>query len=102
MKIKINEMPYEIIECSNSDNPLCDGHYRGKVFYFDRKIFLNKDNNPLQKRQTLRHELTHAFLRETQIINQEDDFSFSEEMMCEFVAKYGGKIEEIIKKYFNE
>lgn len=96
----VNGVEWEILECSNSELPLNDGFFLGRTFYFDRKIYLNKDSIEQRKRQTLRHELVHAFLYETQIATQEKDYTYTEEMLCEFVGKYGDKICEIEKKYF--
>ena len=49
--------------------------------------------------ETLCHELSHAFLNETQIEIKE---TFSEENLCEFIGMYSKKICEIADKYFKE
>lgn len=102
MSIIIFGQVWNIKECSNSEIPMNDGLFYGRTFYFDKTIYLNKDSTIEQKQQTLRHELTHAFIHETQVISQEKDFSFTEEMLCEFVGKYGNEIENIANKYFNK
>lgn len=53
-----------------------------------------------ERKEILRHELTHAFIASTQITSQENDWKYSEEMVCEFVAKYGKKINEICDKVY--
>lgn len=102
MKFKINGVDWSVEKCSNSENPLADGLFCGKTFFFDRKIYLNKDLNQSGLEETIRHELVHAFLYQTQILNQEKDFSYSEEMLCEFVGKYGKDIEKIAERYLKE
>ena len=85
MKITINNCKWEIKECSNSEVPLSDGMFYGRTYYFDKIIYINKDCSLDQKAKTLRHELTHAYLQETQIFYQEEKKEFTEEMLCEFV-----------------
>lgn len=96
---QINNVYYEVIECSNNDTALSDSFLLGRTYYFDRKIYINKDLESDKKEETLRHELTHAFIHETQIINQEENFNYTEEMVCEFVAKYGKQIDSICRTY---
>lgn len=96
---QINNVYYEVIECSNNETALSDSFLLGRTYYFDRKIYINKDLECDKKEETLRHELTHAFIHETQIINQEENFNYTEEMVCEFMAKYGRLIDIICKSY---
>lgn len=102
MKCNINGFEWELLECGNSEIPMNDGLFYGRTFYFDKKIYINKDADEKSKKQALRHELTHAFISETQISNQEKDYTYTEEMLCEFVAKYGEAIEKITNNYFME
>lgn len=76
------------------DGKLCKGsiHYRAREIYISDDIF----NDDLGK--VIRHELSHAVLYETQLnLNT----TYSEEDLCEFMAKYGefitSKTNEIIK-----
>ncbi len=101
MYLKINNCKWEIKECSLNDAPLSDGKFYGRTYFFDKIIYLNKDSSLEQKQKTLRHELTHAYLQETQIFYQEENIKFTEEMLCEFVGHYGGEIENIVLKYMN-
>ena len=102
MKFKINGVDWQIEKCSNSELQLADGLFCGRTFFFDRKIYINKDLIPNVIEETVRHELTHAFLYQTQILSQEKDFAYSEEMLCEFVGKYGKAIEKIAERYLKE
>lgn len=102
MKFKINGAMWTIEKCSNNELPLSDGLFAGRTFYFDRKIYINKDLDRALLEETIRHELTHAFIYQTQILNQEEDFKYSQEMLCEFVGKYGKEIERIAERYLKE
>lgn len=102
MRLDINGCEWEIKECCNNNVPLCEDSFYGRTFYFDKVIFINRDIKKDQKEKTLRHELVHAFLDETQITTQEKGRQFSEEEMCEFMAHYGQQICDICIEYFNE
>lgn len=83
------------IESLTAGGKVCSGtiHYSTQDIYIDKALSL------IDKYKTIRHELTHAIIYETQI---NTDVTYTEEDICEFVAKYGAfinsKTEEIIEK----
>lgn len=101
MKVDINGIKYEIKEVEPTHSMLIVGDRRcaGTTHYHHQEIYLSSELMPDTKCSTLRHELTHAFLAETQIESRD---KFNEEMLCEFVAMYGKKICDIADKYFAE
>ena len=66
-------------------------HY-GCCHYHNRMIAIDQEIDKQMLYSVLTHELTHAFLYETQITEKD---SYTEEELCWFVAKYG---EEILDK----
>ena len=100
MRLEINGINYEIIEVENdSDNlkiedKLCWGTCR----YDIQKIYLAKDMTLGKKKQTLSHELTHAFLYEYLLGYKE---KYSNEEVCEFLSKYGERIINLANKYID-
>lgn len=70
----------------------------GRTCYSDKVIFINEASDNLKKEETLLHELAHAFISETQIISQEQNFAFTEEMVCEFIGKYFNDISKVLLK----
>ena len=76
------------------DRKVCSG----AVHYKDREIFVDDGLGPVDLYKVVRHELTHAVLYETQL---NLNVQYSEEDMCELMAKYGSFIvklsEEIIE-----
>ena len=70
--------------------------------YFNKKNKIIHIRNNMGQSQTINallHELTHAYLYETQIFYQEKEQTFTEEMLCEFVGHYGGEIEKLVQEY---
>ena len=101
MQFNINGCKWEVLECSGSEIPLNDGFFFGRTFFLEKRIYINNALPHELKIKTLRHELTHAFLAETQI-NQEKEQQYSEEMLCDFVGHYGGQIEAIVDSWRDE
>lgn len=70
----------------------------GAVHYRDREIYLNSNLVGADLYKTIRHELTHAVLYETQVNLQQ---SYCEEDLCELMAKWGEFIvklaEDVVK-----
>ena len=98
MKVKINGCKWKIKECSGNEMPFADGTFNGRIYYIEKHIYLNSVAKKKKKIKTLRHELVHAFIQETQIFNEEE-VKWTEEMLCEFVGHYGGQIEDIVQQY---
>lgn len=103
MKFLINNLTWEIKEVNSDDSMLLVlGTFRyAAVHYNQQLICLSQTQTLEQKKQSLRHELAHAFLFSTQI-DADDNKLYTQEMLCEFVALYGNGIEEIVKGYFDE
>ncbi len=99
MNIKINGTTWKIQEVSMADPQLLVNGHRcwGTAFYHDRKISIDKTiPDKAGKRITLLHELSHAFLHEHLLKEQE---TYTEEELCEFVSRYATQIVEIANKY---
>lgn len=71
----------------------------GSVHYKDREIYLNSNLDEVDLYKTIRHELTHAVLYETQLNLQH---SYSEEDLCELLAKWGEFIVNLAKDIINK
>lgn len=102
MKVKIKEYEYTIVEVDNSDKEFFkDGELRlyGQTIYEKQLIKIYNDIPPTRKRQTLIHELTHAFY-DVYLGSYHIKDKFDEEDICQFMATYSEDILEIVNKYF--
>ena len=86
-----------LIEFINGDDsrlglPEKDIVYAGLCVGDIRRIYIANDMIPDKIKETLIHELTHAYMRETL---QDFDIKKSEEFICDFISLFG---EEIINK----
>lgn len=66
---------------------------QGSVHYRQRKIYIDERLNLQDREKVIRHELTHVVLYETQIRLVD---SYSEEDICEFMAKFGRYINTLV------
>ena len=103
MKTTINGLEWEMTQvCAEdsrlrlSNGDLCIGTTREYTLC----IAIDKDLPKDVFLQTVRHELTHAFLISTQLVDKKENFT--DEEICEFVAKYGAQIEEISQRFMRE
>ena len=71
----------------------------GAVHYKDREIYLNSNLDEVDLYKAVRHELTHAVLYETQVNLQH---SYSEEDLCELIAKWGAFIVKLAEELVNK
>lgn len=86
-----NVWSIEITE--NKDDLIVEGKFcKGAIHYKDSRIFIYFDTSDKDRKRLLLHELSHAVLYETQIELKE---KYTEEDLCEFVAKYGLYIIEL-------
>lgn len=87
----INNKTWNIFEVPGaSTNLYIDGkHCRGVTRYLEREICVSSELSPCDKRQTLIHELAHAFLYDTQIEIKDE---YTEENLCDFMAMYADDI----------
>lgn len=99
MKIEINGKHWTIEERPTNDSFLYweNGRLTGSTHYFHKLIVIDETLLKESKETVLRHELTHAFLHETQI-QQKDEYT--EEELCDFVGIYGEQIQKIVDGYF--
>lgn len=68
----------------------------GVTIYPQHQIWINKNMCEEQKINTLKHELTHAYIWEHGLYNAP---SFTEEMVCDLVASAMSNINEIISNW---
>lgn len=104
MKIKIKDYEYEIkeVDITEKDFQTDDGDVRlyGQTIYQEQVIKLYKDLPYQRKRNTLIHELTHAF-HDVYLSSQHIKDKFDEEDICCFMASYSEDILKIVDKYFD-
>ena len=104
MKVKIKDYEYEIIECDKTDSDIYNSgevKYYGRTFYMSQVIKIYKYLSPIRKRQTLIHELTHAFL-DVYLAGQSLTGKYNEEDVCCFMGTYSEDILRIVNEYFNK
>lgn len=92
---------WRVLEVPGSDSMLLvgDTRCRGTTHYYHQSIYLDEGMLPNDKRRTLMHELSHAFLYLTQL-NSKDNYT--EEELCEFVSIYGDYIHKLADEYFDK
>ena len=97
MQVKINSLNFEIIEVDEIDKTDDGRHIIGYIDYIEQKILLLKNLSFEQKTNTLRHELTHAFLWAYGLGAMCEELPL--EVVCDFVGIYSSEIVEIANKY---
>lgn len=104
MKVKIKKHQYKIIECGKDDELFYKDNELlryGQCDYVNQTIKIFKDSPYPRKRETLIHELTHAFLNSYLESFQIKD-KYDQEDICCFVSSYSEEIIEITNKYFKK
>lgn len=71
----------------------------GVMYGAEHEIYIDKSLDTQTKYKTLIHELTHAFIFDTQA--KEDDL-YTEEELCNFVSLYGYLIVDLAEEIMNE
>lgn len=101
MKIRINGLLWTIEEVdTRSQELVLNGNSCfGVCQYVNQRILIDNSIKDDKKCQTLKHELTHAFLY-CYMLDKKD--TFNEEELCEFVALYSEEINLIVSGYYNE
>ena len=101
MKVKIGNQNWTIEEVDGADSRLVvnDTCCLGVTYYKEQKIYLCHGMEEDGKRQTLGHELAHAFIYATQVGNKEN---YTHEELCDFVGIYQDDIHKIVDDYFKE
>lgn len=114
MKIKINDIEYEIIEMSQKDykefrkkededtgSEITDttkGIWFGSSHHYQNTIFIDKNLKRDRKRKVLIHELTHCYISEY-ITHQEQQYT--EEDVADISANSHDLVHKIVEDYFN-
>lgn len=99
-KIKINSLNFKIIEVDEIEKTDDGRQTIGYTDYINQKILLLRTLSFEQKINTLRHELTHAFLWAYGLGAMYEELPL--EIVCDFVGIYSGEIVEIANKYMKE
>ena len=101
MKLTINNQSFEIVEQGDGDNVYIntsDDKMRvGLTDFLNNTIYLHKDLSPQKKKQTLIHELTHAYIYACGFSTEE---FFDHELVCEFIEAYARNIISTADEYF--
>ena len=98
MRIDVNGRAWRIKEVEPLSGMLLVEGNRccGAAHYCEQIICLSSDMDGTKRSATLFHELSHAFIHETQIERKE---AYTEEEMCSFVGMYAGRMAEIVAEY---
>lgn len=108
MKFKMNNRTWEIVELSQEeirqhmidykyDGAPEEGKYYGLTYCDEQKIYLDKDLNKEQKKQTLYHELMHCYIASYLTLTLGN---ISEEILCDISANSHEIIHKIVEDYF--
>lgn len=104
-KIKIKNYEYEIKEVEKEEKGFKtednDLRLYGQTNYEEQVIKIYKNLPYQRKRDTLIHELTHAF-HDVYLASQHVKDKFDEEDICCFMASYSEDILNIVNEYFKE
>lgn len=104
MKVKIKNYEYEIIEVDDTDKDFMEnGDIKlfGQTIYSKQLIKIYKDLPFPRKRETLIHELTHAFY-DVYLGSYHIKDKFDEEDIACFMGTYSEDILKIVNDYFNK
>ena len=83
MKIKIHDYEWKVELVDESDEDLENGKFDGRTSYRKLRIVVNKNQCPDLIKETLIHELTHAYLGMQGRFNQK---KLTTEEVCEFIG----------------
>lgn len=100
MIIKINNLEWNVFFVPRDHNKLeADGvQCLGKAYFDDLHIYLDKSVSEELMRQTVIHELVHAFLFSYGVhVECNDDYD-TEEAVCDFCGAYFDKIKKAANK----
>ena len=101
MILKINEVEWELflVDPNHSGLYVNSTPRVGTTWFAKAQIYIADNLAPSKMLQTIRHEITHAFIDSTQIREPEP---YTEEDVCEFVAKYGHATLQLADDIFRE
>jgi hypothetical protein len=89
--IRINGIDYNVIFTDIDDENLIvdDSTRAGSIHYITGNIYILKTLPPALMRQTIAHELTHAYICAFGFMRHEE---FDHEQLCDFMAAYASHI----------
>lgn len=99
MKFKIKNQTWEIIKVPTTEMPYIGEEklYFGLTKYLEQEIYINSGLSVQQERQTLIHELTHAFMEVYGFGAIKEDIPI--EIMCDFIGCYGDDIIKVANDF---
>lgn len=100
MELKINGLEWKVVFTDKDDENLTvdDIQCLGVTHYIPLTIYLNKDLPKCQMKQTVIHELTHAYIFSYGVWLSQDSPDKLEECVCDFVGAYLRRIRNDYKK----
>jgi predicted Zn-dependent protease len=103
-KFKIMDYEWTIEEDEPDSEKLQDDNHtlvNGNTFVDTYEIYLSKTLCPQKLLVTLRHEITHAIIRTTNIGYTRDSYQkiYCEEDVCDFEGKWGDFIHQVKEDY---
>lgn len=101
MKVKINKYFYEIIFTKDKEHTdlFVNGEYHLGVCMFSRQKIIVFQTSKERTKQTLIHELTHAFIDAYGFFPNN---SFNHEDLCEFIGTYSENIVQLANKILKD
>ena len=94
-KFLVYNYEWHVVLTDNKEDLMANGKLcKGCTHYTESTIFISTDTSPKDRIRLLLHELSHAFIYETQIELKQ---SYTEEDLCEFMAKLGPAIMSVYK-----
>lgn len=100
MKIKINGLVWKIVFLGSKDDRLVLNGERclGITEFADRRIYIANDTGGQVFKETVRHELTHAFLYSSGYDEKLSGGDNVEEAVCEFAERYVPELHRLSRK----
>lgn len=97
VKIMDQEWTFEKVEAHDAHLMVDSKACLGTTWSVKRAMYVSDELGPDRALQTIRHELTHAYLAATQISDPE---SYDDEAICDTVAIYGPAIVAAAEKVY--
>lgn len=98
--IDINGIMWTIIRTDEPEKLLMNNkRLKGVTVYKDNTVYINDELIGNRLNKVLLHELSHIYIYETQIEMKE---FYDEEMLCDFMAKFGNQITDKAKRIMSD
>lgn len=95
IKFRVYNYEWYVVLTDKKEDLRVNGKFcKGCTHYKESTIYISKDTSAKDRIRLFLHELSHAFLYETQVDLKEH---YTEEDLCEFMAKFGPVIIETYK-----